>query len=222
MIDESAEPRRAAWLYGLMQRGLWALLRQEEAVAALDRGLALLADDGPSPERAGLLARQAQDADGAVALPPRGRARRGGRWTSRPQLDTPGGYHVDEIGALNALGVSLMATGETEEGAAALRRALAMARERGNLHDVAHAAVNLADALHQAGRTEEALAVAREAHAELASLPAAPGLDRADDRAPVRSTPATGRPRRPRSPRLSAAGSWAAAASSSPRCATPS
>ena len=56
LIDDAAEPRRAAWLYGLMQRGLWALLRQEEAVAAIERGLGLLAGDGPSPQRAGLLA----------------------------------------------------------------------------------------------------------------------------------------------------------------------
>ncbi len=170
LIDEAAEPRRAAWLYGLMQRGLWALLRQEEAVAALERGLALLADDDPSPERAGLLASQAK----TLMVQSRyhravGVARRA--LAEQAQLDTPGGYHVDDIGALNALGVSLMATGELEEGAAALRRALALARERGHLQDIAVAAVNLADALHQSGSTEEALAVAREAHAEVASLP---------------------------------------------------
>ena len=77
LIDEAIEPRRAAWIYGLVQRGLWALLRQEEAVAALDHGLALLADDEPSPERAGLLGAAGEDPDDAVALPPR-RARRPG------------------------------------------------------------------------------------------------------------------------------------------------
>jgi DNA-binding CsgD family transcriptional regulator len=87
------------------------------------------------------------------------------------ELDTYDGYELDDVGALNALGVSLMATGETEEGAAALRRALDIARARNDLQDIAAAGVNLSDALHMAGRTEEALAVAREAHDELASLP---------------------------------------------------
>ena len=169
-IDEAADPRRAAWLYGMLQRGLWALLRPDEADAALERGLALLADDGPSPQRAGLLARQAK------TLMVQSRYHRAASVARRAlaeqaELDSPGGYYVDETGALNALGVSLMATGEIEDGAAALRRALALARERGNLQDIASAAVNLADALHLAGRTEEAIAVAREARAELESLP---------------------------------------------------
>ena len=68
-----------------------------------------------------------------------------------------------------------MATGEREEGAAALRRALGLARERENLQDVAVAAVNLSDALHQTGSTEEALDVARAAHAQLGSLPTRQG-----------------------------------------------
>jgi DNA-binding NarL/FixJ family response regulator len=174
LVDEAVEPRRAAWIHGLMQRGLWGLLRQEEAVAALDRGLALLAGDEPSPERAGLLARQAK------TLMMQSRYHRAASVARRAlaeqaELVTPGGFYVDDIGALNALGVSLMATGEREEGAAALRRALALARERGQLADIAVAAVNLSDALHQAGRTEEALRVAREAHAELASLPTRQG-----------------------------------------------
>jgi len=174
LVDDAVEPRRAAWIYGLMQRGLWALLRQEEAVAALERGLALLADDEPSPQRAGLLARQAK----TLMMQSRyhravGVARRA--LSEQAELVTPGGFYVDEIGALNALGVSLMATGEREEGAASLRRALALARERGHLQDIAVAATNLSDALHQTGSTEAALSVARAAHEELASLPTRQG-----------------------------------------------
>jgi ATP/maltotriose-dependent transcriptional regulator MalT len=170
VVDEAAAPRRAAWLFGLLHRGLWALLRQDEALTALDRGLALLADDGPSAERAGLLARQAK------ALMVQSRYHRAVRvarhaLAEQEQLDEPSGYHLTEVGALNALGVSLMATGEAEEGAAALRRAVTIARESGQIQEVATAVANLSDALHQAGRTEEALAVAREGHAEVASLP---------------------------------------------------
>jgi ATP/maltotriose-dependent transcriptional regulator MalT len=78
---------------------------------------------------------------------------------------------VDEIGALNALGVSLMATGGIDEGAEALRRALAMAHRSHRALDITYAAVNLSDALHLVGRTTEALEVARTARDQLADLP---------------------------------------------------
>ena len=82
-----------------------------------------------------------------------------------------GAPHLDETGALNALGVSLAATGEIEEGVAALQRALDIANDRGHLQEVAAAASNLSEALHRVGRTSEALDVARTAHAQLAQLP---------------------------------------------------
>ena len=170
LVDESAEPRRAAALYGVLQRSLWSMLRPEEAADALERGLALLADDEPSPERAGLLARQAS----TLMLQSRyHRAVRVARRAleERAQLDERGHHHVDEVAALNALGVSLAATGEIDEGAAALRRALALARDGGHPQELAAAAVNLAEALHRVGRSQEALAVAREAFDEIASLP---------------------------------------------------
>jgi DNA-binding CsgD family transcriptional regulator/tetratricopeptide (TPR) repeat protein len=170
LIDEAAEPRRAAWIYGTMQRALWALLRSDEADEAIAHGLALLADDGPSFARSGLLSRQAR----TLMLQSRyHRAVRVARQAlaEQQQLGEPGEYQLEESGALNALGVSLVATGQVDEGAEALYRALAIARERGNLQEVASAAANIGDSLHRVGRSEEALAVVREAHAQLASLP---------------------------------------------------
>src|SRR5215207_3202158 len=170
LIDETSEPRRAAWSYGILQRSLWAMLRSDEAEAALARGLSLLADDGPSLARAGLLARQAQMLmlqsryHRAVSVARRALA-------ELEQLELPSEYHAVEMGALNALGVSLVATGDVEEGAGALRRALALARERGHLQEVAIAAVNLGESLHRVGRSAEALAVARHAYEEVSSLP---------------------------------------------------
>ena len=170
LIDETSEPRRAAWSYGILQRSLWVMLRPDEAEAALARGLSLLADDGPSIARAGLLARQARTLmlqsryHRAVSVARRALA-------EQEQLGMPDAYHPVEMGALNALGVSLVATGDIEEGAAALRRALALARERGYLQEVAAAAVNLGESLHRVGRSAEALAVAREAYEEVSSLP---------------------------------------------------
>jgi ATP/maltotriose-dependent transcriptional regulator MalT len=170
LLDEETERRRAAYLYGMLQRSLWNMLRPDEAIAALERGLALLADDGPSPERAGLLSRQAR----MLMLQSRfhravGVARRA--LAEQAELDADDAEHIDEAGALNALGVSLAATGEIEEGVAALQRALDLAYEIGRLQDVAVAASNLSETLHFVGRTEEALAVAHKAFDQVASLP---------------------------------------------------
>jgi predicted ATPase/DNA-binding CsgD family transcriptional regulator len=170
LVDESADPRRAAWLHGMLQRSLWSMLRADEAVEALEHGLALLADNGPSPERAGLLARQARMLmlqsryHRAVSVARRAIA-------EQRELTEQGAAHLDYAGALNALGVSLAATGDIDEGVAALREALDGANRRGHLQDVAAAAANLSEALHRVGRTAEALEVARTAHAQLASLP---------------------------------------------------
>ena len=170
LVDETTEPRRAAWLQGQLQRSLWALLRADEADAALERGLSLLAEDGPSPERAGLLARKARVLmvqsryHRAVSVARRAMAEQAG-------LTEQGAAHLDYAGALNALGVSLVATGEVEEGVAKLRRALDDAIARGDLHEIAPAAANLSESLHRVGRTTEALAVVDGVFDQLAPLP---------------------------------------------------
>ena len=170
LVDEQEHPRRAAWLYGLQYRSLWGMLRQEEGSEMLDRGLALLEEDGPSPERAGLLALRAKSLmvqsryHAAVRVARQALA-------EQARLEEPGGRYVDEIGALNALGVSLMATGGVEEGAEALRRGLDMAQRTHRALDITSTAVNLSDALHLVGRTQEALQVAHRARAQLADLP---------------------------------------------------
>jgi len=170
LVDETADPRRAAWLHGQLQRPLWALLRADEADAALERGLALLADDGPSPERAGLLARQGRVLmvqsryHRAVSVARRAMA-------EQAELTDQGAAHLDYAGALNALGVSLVGIGEIEEGLATLRRALDDAIARGDLHDIAPAAANLSEALHRVGRTAEALEVVDGVFDQLAALP---------------------------------------------------
>jgi DNA-binding CsgD family transcriptional regulator/tetratricopeptide (TPR) repeat protein len=170
LVDETADPRRAAWLQASLSRSLWNMPRSDEAIAAVDHGLALLADDGPSPERAGLLARQAKNLmlqsryHRAVSVARRALA-------EQAELSEQGAAHLDPAGALNALGVSLAATGEVDEGVAALQRALDGANRRGHLQDVAAAASNLSEALHRVGRTAEALECARKAYDQLGSLP---------------------------------------------------
>ncbi len=61
--------------------------------------------------------------------------------------------------ALNALGIALISGGEVEEGVQSLRTALAEATAES---DRVSAYVNLADALHLVGRSDEALAIALE------------------------------------------------------------
>ena len=170
LVDEAAAPRRAARLSGWLHRALWSLLRQEEALEQLEHGLALLADDGPSPERAGLLARKAK----TLMMQSRYRqavaaARRA--LDEHAQLECAGDAFADQVGSLNALGVSLTALGHVDEGTDALRRALALARDTGFMQDVAMASVNLSDSLHLVGRSDEALEVARKGLAELDGLP---------------------------------------------------
>ena len=170
LVDEEAAPRRAARLSGWLHRALWSLLRQEEALEQLEHGLALLADDGPSPERAGLLARKAK----TLMMQSRYRqavaaARRA--LDEHAQLECAGDAFADQVGSLNALGVSLTALGHVDEGTDALRRALALARDTGFMQDVAMASVNLSDSLHLVGRSQEALEVARKGLAELDGLP---------------------------------------------------
>jgi DNA-binding CsgD family transcriptional regulator len=170
LLDEETERRRAAYLYGMLQRSLWNMLRPDEAIAALQRGLDLLADDGPSAARAGLLSRQARMLmlqsryHRAVAVARRALA-------EQAELDADDAEHIDEAGALNALGVSLASTGEIEDGVAALQRALDLAYAIGRLQDVAVASSNLSETLHFVGRTDEALAVAQTAYDQLGSLP---------------------------------------------------
>ena len=69
-------------------------------------------------------------------------------------------------GALNGMGIPLAAQGAVDEGTAALRRAIEIARDQGRPRELESAQVNLADSLHLAGRDREALGVARTARDE--------------------------------------------------------
>jgi ATP/maltotriose-dependent transcriptional regulator MalT len=157
LVDEQAEPRRAAAVLERLQRALWSLNRQEESVEVCNRALALLPDDDQSQERAALLvelsrARMLQSRFGEAIDEARealGIAR------------TIGDAGV-EVRALNVVGTALGNQGNAEEGATALREALDTARAAGLAREVTAAYINLADVLHVNGHTADALAVARE------------------------------------------------------------
>jgi DNA-binding CsgD family transcriptional regulator len=156
-IDETAEPYRAADLLESLANVRWGLGAAERSLATLERGLALLPADDASPERALLLGLRAK------FLMLRGR-HRSAVAAARAALDAA--EAADEPAArsraLNAMGTSLMALGEVDRGAGKLREALELAVAHGCLPEMRAAYINLADLLHQRGRSEEGRAVAHE------------------------------------------------------------
>jgi predicted ATPase/DNA-binding CsgD family transcriptional regulator len=156
LADARAEPGRAALLRERLAQSLWSQHRQDASLETLREALALL-DKEPSAERATLMSQlakkrmlQSRFAEAAEC--------------AREALDVARavGHHEAEAIALNALGTALGDRGETDAGVAYLQESLAIAREHGFQMEEGGAWINIADVLALAGRTEEALAVARE------------------------------------------------------------
>jgi len=156
-IDEQAEPHRAAGLLERLGSIRWKLGLAESGMATLERGLALLPPDDVSRERAWLLARLAS----CTML--RGR-HRSAIEAARAALPVAEAAHEPgaRARALNALGTSLMSLGSVDEGAEHVRKAITLALDEERPQELEAAFVNLADNLHQAGRSEQAREVVRE------------------------------------------------------------
>ena len=156
-IDEAAEPYRAADLLEHLANVRWGLGAAESALTTLERGLALLPDDDASPERALLLglrakflmlrgrhrsavqaARDALDAAEAAAEPA-ARSRRSMRWAYVAHGPRPG-----------------------RPGRRQAARGARPRRQHRRLPEMRAAYINLADLLHQRGRSDEGRAVAHE------------------------------------------------------------
>jgi DNA-binding CsgD family transcriptional regulator/tetratricopeptide (TPR) repeat protein len=156
-VDVTVDPHRAAGLLERLAAARWGLGAAERGLATLERGLALLPAGDVSREHALLLARRAS------FLMLRGRHRSA---IEAARAALPVAEAAGEPGArsraLNALGTSLMGLGEVDEGAEYLREALKLAAEADRSSELQSAYVNLGDHLHQAGRSDEALAIARE------------------------------------------------------------
>jgi DNA-binding CsgD family transcriptional regulator/tetratricopeptide (TPR) repeat protein len=157
LVDPAREPRRVALILGSLHRAQWDLNRQDESIETLDRALALLEPFEPTDELAVLLASKAR----TRMLQARNReAIEAGR--KAIEVARSVGHAAAEAQALNAIGVALAAAREVDDGIAALREARALAREKGLSDQIQPSSVNLGDTLHLAGRSEEALGVARE------------------------------------------------------------
>jgi ATP/maltotriose-dependent transcriptional regulator MalT len=155
-VPPAEDPHRAADLLTRLAQAEWHANRPREAMESAQRAMDLLGEDD-SAERAALLSWWAN------ARMLQGRYREAVA-TARPALELAERSDSDtgRLRALNALGISLMAMGEGEEGLAALREKLELARSRQRPEELASAYVNLSDALNLEGRTAEALAVVEE------------------------------------------------------------
>jgi DNA-binding CsgD family transcriptional regulator len=162
-LDPDAARRRYSALLGRLARAQLSLNRGQEGVATAQRALAMLPAAEDSSERASLRAWLARtrflrgrfyDAikDGEEAL------------TAAVAAGDPS----TEGQVLNTLGMAQIALGQVDEGAARLRRAMAIARDIDDIDGLSYAYVNLADLLNLAGRTTSALAIAQEG---LATIP---------------------------------------------------
>ncbi|EHN10172.1 hypothetical protein PAI11_29310 [Patulibacter medicamentivorans] len=155
-IDRAADPRLAASTLERLARVRWSQMRPIEALDTAQEGLDLLAGD-TSVERARLLSWWAK------ARMLQGRYREAvGVAREAIALAQAVGDEVAESRARNALGVSLSGAGDPDGGGRELRRAIEVAKLGGPLGELTSAYTNLADAMHIAGRTREALTVARE------------------------------------------------------------
>lgn len=156
-VDADAEPARHALLLARLARTIWSLNRGAEAVAAGERALALLPPGDPDhlrPELRGWLARTrflrgrfrpaAQDAELALAEA------------------TAVGNSLAEAEALNTLGMARVALGDAEGGITSLQRAIELGRRIADIDSEITAYSNLADMYNVLGRTQTALATARE------------------------------------------------------------
>src|SRR3954454_16805247 len=161
LVDEQADPRRAAALLERLAHAQWRLGRPDDALQNARHALELVQEGEPTPERATILAWWAKTRmlQGSY---------RDATTAAREAIAAAEATGNDAAlsGALNAMGFALAGQGASEEGVAALHRAIDIAREQERGAELESAQTNLADALHLAGRSREALAVLREARGD--------------------------------------------------------
>jgi DNA-binding CsgD family transcriptional regulator/tetratricopeptide (TPR) repeat protein len=157
LVDRDAEPGRTALLLERLSQSLWSQHQQDASVDALREGLALLAGDEPSAERAKLMSQLAKRRMLQSRFKEAAECARDALEVARAV-----GHAESEAIALNALGTALGDSGETDAGVGYLRESLAIAQEHGFQMEEGGAWINIADVLNLVGRSEEALAVARQ------------------------------------------------------------
>jgi ATP/maltotriose-dependent transcriptional regulator MalT len=153
-VDEASDPGRVALIRERLSQSLWSQHRQDESLDALKAALEVLPAE--RPERAKLLAQfsrrrmlQSRFVEAAEVA------------REAIECARAAGHREAEAIALNSLGTALGDRGQVDEGVDYLRQSLAIAREEGLEMEEGGAWINIADVLHLAGRTDEALETAR-------------------------------------------------------------
>jgi DNA-binding CsgD family transcriptional regulator/tetratricopeptide (TPR) repeat protein len=162
-VDDAADPEACVGLLAQLARVQWSLNRGMEGVETAQRALAMLPAGEGSQERALLMAWLAR------TLFLRGHYREAvedGEEALEAAVKVGDRHAEGEV--LNTLGMAQVSLGCVDQGVALLQRAIGLAREQDDLDNLGYAYSNLADMLRLAGRTEEALEVAREG---LAAIP---------------------------------------------------
>jgi ATP/maltotriose-dependent transcriptional regulator MalT len=161
-IEEAEEPHRVAGILAELASARWATGRAETARTDLDRALALLPESEPSPERATILEQKAR----FLLLQGRFAESRDAADEALRAAEAAGVEDTKAL-VLNRLGLCLFLLGEEERGEPTMRESLELARRSGSNDQLAAVFVNFADALHMAGRGEEAAELAAQGEKEI-------------------------------------------------------
>jgi DNA-binding CsgD family transcriptional regulator len=156
-IDEHEDPIGAALVYERLGRYLWMGGRDGDALPVYRRAVELMPNDRPSEALALVLAAEGQ----ALMLCDR-TAESNSRCEEALAIARAVGAGAVEAHVLNTICGNLSAVGETDRAVEAARQALTIARRLGLTDELHRSYVNGSAALHEAGRVEESIAMARE------------------------------------------------------------
>ena len=154
-VDPAKDRELASDILLRIAQASWTMADGDGALEAYQKAIAYTSPEHATPARARALAWSAK------ALMLRGRLKESVARADEAIVAAraTGKRHV-EVGALNSRGISLAGMGYADEGIASLRKSIEMAGD--HFDGAMRGYSNLADALNLLGRTEEALAAARE------------------------------------------------------------
>ncbi|MBV9413866.1 MAG: AAA family ATPase [Solirubrobacterales bacterium] len=156
-IDEHDDPTRSALAHERLGRYLWIAGRGEEALPAYRRAVELMPHDPPSEALALVLA-----AEGQALMLCDHTAKSNSRCQEALAIARLVGAAAVEAHVLNTMAGNLSRVGELDRSVQAAKQALAIGRRLRLADEVHRSYVNGSAALHEAGRVEESIAMARE------------------------------------------------------------
>jgi DNA-binding CsgD family transcriptional regulator len=153
LIDEEADPSRTAVLIARLGQYLFESGSTDEALAMAARATALM-PDAPTAERAQLLAAEAR-----LFMSKDRWEEAGARAEQAIAIAREVGADAAEASALATLTAAVLETGDYDGAAASAERGRALATKIGDVAEAGRGYVNGSEALDQAGRLEEAIAL---------------------------------------------------------------